>query len=117
LIHDTYGHQAGDNVLTHLAKIVLSIVRVNDIAVRSGGEVFIILLPEKNIVDAKKLAERIRKKVETSKIVLPKKEQVQYTISIGVATYPKHGKDKKSLLLAVDKALYQAKKSGRNQVR
>ncbi|MDX2347160.1 MAG: diguanylate cyclase [Legionella sp.] len=115
-VNDTYGHQWGDKVLVHFARIILSMIRVNDTAVRLGGEEFVVLLPETDRINAKKLAERIRAKIESETIIISQKKQIQYTVSIGVSSYPQNGSDKKSLLEAADKALYLAKESGRNQV-
>lgn len=115
-VNDTYGHQAGDKILTHLANTLLSTIREGDVAIRFGGEEFVILLPETNRSEAKKLAERIRQNVETSTVSINKKKWVKYTISLGIATYPESGKNQTKLLASADKALYRAKASGRNQV-
>jgi diguanylate cyclase (GGDEF)-like protein/PAS domain S-box-containing protein len=115
-MNDTYGHQEGDKVLVHFSQVVSSTIRIHDIAIRFGGEEFLILLPETDIVEAQKLAERIRIKTERATVQLDKKNKIQYTVSIGVAAYPEHGQGENSMLASVDKALYCAKKAGRNQV-
>ncbi|MCR9192736.1 MAG: diguanylate cyclase [Gammaproteobacteria bacterium] len=115
-INDVHGHQVGDKVLVHLANTVSHIIRTSDTAVRFGGEEFIILLPETDTIKAKKLAERIRLDLEKSTLPISDKKEIKYTVSIGIATYPKNGKNKTHLLTAADKALYLAKEAGRNKV-
>ena len=115
-VNDTYGHQAGDEVLQHLAKIVTATIRAGDTATRFGGEEFVVILPETGTTDAQKLAERIRKDIADSVVTTSSGNSITYKVSIGIATYPKHGTDQASLLAAADKALYRAKESGRDRV-
>ncbi len=115
-VNDTYGHQAGDEVLQHLAKIVTITIRAGDTATRFGGEEFVVILPETDTTDAQKLAERIRQSIADSAVTSSSGKTINYKVSIGIATYPEHGMDKASLLAAVDKALYRAKESGRDRV-
>ncbi len=120
-INDTYGHIAGDIVLKKVASIIESQLREYDTASRYGGEEFCILLPYTTIEEAKFVAERLRKKVESEKIdisqVYSEQKEVQVTISIGVSEYNEHTiLNPKDLYKKADEALYKAKEQGRNQV-
>lgn len=105
--NDTYGHTAADKVLVKIAKILSKEVREIDLAIRYGGEEFLILLPDTDLASAYHIAERIRSTVETNTDV---------TISLGVSSYRKGTEDKETLINHADKALYQAKQKGRNRV-
>jgi len=113
--NDKYGHSAGDKVLLRIAKIIGGKLRNGQIIARYGGEEFAILLPGTDKDKATKIAEDIRKEVETSKFVLRRKE-TKVTISAGVSTYTDDIKDNEELLKRSDFCLYQAKKQGRNKV-
>ncbi len=114
--NDTYGHQQGDIVLIETAKLFRLGVREVDIAARYGGEEFTIILPETDTEEALAMAEKIRKTVEAHDY--PSKQgKLKVTISLGVSTFPKHGREKKVLIEAADKAMYKAKESGRNNVK
>lgn len=120
-INDTYGHIAGDIVLKKVASIIESQLREYDTASRYGGEEFCILLPYTTIEEAKFVAERLRKKVESEKIdisqVYSEQKEVNVTISVGVSEYNEHTiLSPKDLYKKADEALYQAKEQGRNQV-
>ena len=110
-VNDTYGHQAGDKVLTDLANIFMTDRRVNDLVARVGGEEFVLVLPDIEEHKAFLLAEKIRKTVEESSIF-----NIKITISIGlVVTHKKTKVDLDVLLQLSDKALYASKESGRNR--
>jgi len=115
-INDNYGHLAGDAFLIALAKEIHGIVRELDIVARYGGEEFVVILPQTDGDDAMILAERIRTGIEKIE-VLHDGHRINCTTSIGVATF-KEGSTKSSdqLLSLADKALYMAKKAGRNRV-
>lgn len=115
-VNDTYGHPFGDEALRHVATILHEAVRSTDLAARYGGEEFAVLLENSNEAGAKQLAERIRSRIETLRLVCDA-TPVQLTISLGIALYPDHGKEPEALLARADQALYAAKESGRNQVR
>lgn len=114
-INDTYGHQAGDEVLIQLVKICQKIVRKSDIFARYGGEEFVILMPKTNKETAYKIAERLRTKI--AKAALKHQyDPVTLTISLGIAHWS--GQDDiglDELVAKADKALYQAKQAGRNR--
>ncbi|WP_407115117.1 diguanylate cyclase [Bradyrhizobium sp. LMG 9283] len=110
--NDTFGHQAGDQVLVGIAICISdSVSRAGDCAARYGGEEFAVLLPNTSAVDAFKVAETIRLKVQGWS-----DEQASTTVSCGIASLvPAAGMDWSILVAAADKALYAAKAGGRNQ--
>jgi len=116
--NDTLGHQAGDEVLRTIGKVLRETIRDEDIVARYGGEEFCIILPGIEKKGIPILGERVRKKIETEKFF---KEEVQpggqVTISIGTSTFPEDASDYRTLVENADKALYQAKNAGRNQIK
>ena len=116
-VNDTYGHQVGDDVIIHLANVFLENKRDSDIVCRYGGEEFVILFPNTSIEGAKKVAEKIREKVEASTINLAANKSLKYTISLGVAQVEVESEiNIEQALKRADDALYEAKESGRNRV-
>jgi diguanylate cyclase (GGDEF)-like protein len=118
--NDTYGHLMGDECLKQIAKTLSGILnRPGDLVARYGGEEFVVLLPETDTSGAITIAETLRTKVEEMKIPHLKSECSNYvTISLGVATaIPSHDSSASWLIDKADKALYQAKQEGRNQLR
>ncbi len=111
-INDNLGHEAGDTILISIARIISEQLRASDTFARWGGEEFIIILPETEHHDAKKLAERYRKLIQEYKF-LPELDHV--TCSFGV-TQLRSDDDETSLLKRVDNALYSAKSHGKNIV-
>ena len=119
-INDTYGHQAGDEVLGGLADIFCHSLREGvDTASRHGGEEFAFILPRTRMADALDIAERIRLEVE-DQIFPTEKGPLRATISIGIATYDplesRYEPTPEKLLAAADENLYRAKTEGRNRV-
>ncbi|HEX2061303.1 MAG TPA: diguanylate cyclase [Thermoanaerobaculia bacterium] len=115
-VNDSYGHAVGDDVLKCAAKLYRNSVRSTDLVARYGGEEFAIMMPETSLNDAIAFAEKLRGLVESH----PMETQIgplPITVSIGVASVP-HSRihSAKELVVAADKALYRAKKNGRNQV-
>jgi diguanylate cyclase (GGDEF)-like protein len=116
-INDTYGHVAGDAVLTHLGQALNARKRNHDVAARYGGEEFCLLLPETNLQGAIIVAERLRLAIEN--LVMPIREdlELRVTASFGAAQYlPSDGTRFDLLVARADAALYRAKHSGRNRV-
>lgn len=111
LINDRHGHPAGDHVLKSVADILLHRIRACDIAARWGGEEFLVLVPNGSLKQAVELAERIRNGVAGLAI----EETGPVTISFGVAELSA-GETAEGLIQRADKALYQAKRGGRNRV-
>ena len=117
-INDTYGHTVGDEVLQTLSKIIQNVVRDSDIVARYGGEEIVIITPNRTKEEAAILAERLREKVEQTKVatIATTQEVVQVTISIGLCSLSPIITDKEALLEESDQSLYLAKKYGRNRV-
>ena len=114
-INDEYGHPFGDEYLMMFAHVVENLLREQDIAGRFGGEEFVIILPETDLKGALTLSERVRKKMEDSKLI-HRKKVVQSTVSIGVAQFPLHGKTVTQMMKKADEAMYLAKSRGKNRV-
>jgi diguanylate cyclase (GGDEF)-like protein len=111
-VNDTYGHQVGDSVLVELTQLLLKNIRCTDIFGRWGGEEFLLILPNTSLDNAGVQAEKLRRLIEVSQF----KEVGKVTVSFGVSSCLEKGTER-SLIEAADQALYEAKKSGRNQVR
>ncbi|BBB69230.1 hypothetical protein UNDYM_4977 [Undibacterium sp. YM2] len=122
-INDRYGHQGGDDVLKEVAKRIKNELRLSDTLGRFGGEEFVVVLVNTNLHDAIQVAERIRKSIAGQDFVLSEAGTCQATISIGLTTidentnYDNATSIARDLVLRADRALYQAKNGGRNQVR
>ena len=114
-INDNFGHDAGDMILQQTAEILSSHSRAGDYVFRMGGEEFLMILVDINDSNARKVAEKLRRKIEEEKLQLTDARKHQVTVSIGVATYNGHP-DYQHLLRQADQAMYQAKQSGRNRV-
>ena len=120
-VNDTYGHAVGDLVLKTIAKVIRCQLREYDIAGRYGGEEFSILLPFTKINEAQMVAERLRKTIEDKVIDISKInpdseiKTIKVTLSLGVYEM-KENDNECDLLIKADKALYQAKNTGRNKV-
>lgn len=119
-INDTHGHQAGDEVLKSVANIIQSQLRVGETIARYGGEEFVVLLPQTEMHHARQIAERIRCCIAEENIQTHAGHTVKLTISIGLSILPAEDMAVEMLttrlVAAADKALYQAKHSGRNRV-
>ena len=113
-VNDTYGHQAGDEVIRNISNILSSSIRSTDIAGRYGGEEFVVLLIDTVADKANIFAERLRKKAEAT-LVTHEQHNIHYTISLGLADIGDAIKDHKHWLECADGALYEAKKTGRNR--
>lgn len=114
-VNDTHGHEAGDKVIKTLADILQRNVRTSDMAIRYGGEEFLLVLMDTSAEQALNVAEKIRSEVEATKIPLPG-GMLQKTISIGVAEFPNDSDTFWQVVKFADVALYRAKSSGRNKV-
>lgn len=113
-INDTYGHQAGDEVIRTVASVIRQTARETDICGRYGGEEFTILLVDTDGEAAITFAERLRKKLAAI-IVEADGNSIQFTISSGVAEFTSEFKKHTQWIEAADKALYHAKENGRNK--
>ena len=113
-VNDTYGHQCGDYVLKEVSKAALQTFRKTDTVYRTGGEEFCVILTETNIEQAIIPLERFRKTVETLNLIYNNKE-VHVTVSIGACEYFPEIKNTEDFISKADKALYEAKNTGRNR--
>lgn len=109
-INDTFGHDVGDLALKHLSVLIKEVTREYDIAIRWGGEEFVLFLPNTTDEGAFALAERLRVRIETSDF-----KYCKMTTSLGIATYPQDNLNIEKVISFADTALYHAKQSGRNR--
>lgn len=117
-INDAYGHQAGDELLADMARIIASGVRESDSVIRYGGEEFLILLPGAGKEHSTPVVEKIRAAIEARPFRFSNRsESVHATASFGVASFPDDSDDVRILIELADERLYQAKNAGRNRVR
>ena len=110
--NDIYGHLAGDQLLRRMGELIRSSIRNMDVAFRYGGEEFTVILPEARLDNAYKVAERVRKAVESKASSKP----IPVTVSLGVASWPSDGITREEIIGCADAALYRAKQNGRNRV-
>jgi diguanylate cyclase (GGDEF)-like protein len=115
LINDTAGHLRGDDALRALGMVIRRSIRTVDSAYRYGGDEFVVLLPETDIVGAFVVAEKIRAGAEEVGAALSEIEPVT-SVSIGLVSHPEDGLSAEELMTAADRAMYQAKKLGKNQI-
>lgn len=118
-INDTYGHLGGDEVLRQLGEHFRDQTRNVDYLARYGGEEIALILPETALDDAFLLATRLCRSVAETTFVYASEDQgtlvIPVTVSLGVASFPEHAKTEQALISAADQALYEAKRTGRNQ--
>uniref|UniRef100_UPI002D0053E5 PleD family two-component system response regulator n=1 Tax=Bradyrhizobium sp. TaxID=376 RepID=UPI002D0053E5 len=116
-INDTYGHDAGDDVLREFAVRIRKSIRGIDLACRYGGEEFVIVMPETDIQVAGLIAERLRRSIAGETFAVNKgTKRIDVTISIGLATLDRKDEPVADVLKRADTALYRAKNDGRNRV-
>ena len=114
-INDQHGHSVGDQVLIEVTERCKDNIRVHDILARLGGEEFCILLPYTDSDQAKKVAERLREKIEIKPIIVDGL-RVKVTISVGISLVSTGDEDGHQAMERADQKLFQAKESGRNQI-
>ena len=114
--NDTYGHEAGDEVLRELGVFLRNNIRGGDIACRYGGEELTLILPEANLQQTQERAEEIREGIKHLKIHHDNQSLGVITVSIGVACFPENGSTGTDAIQAADRALYRAKEGGRDRV-
>lgn len=109
-VNDTFGHDIGDLALKHVANIINDVSREYDVAIRWGGEEFVLFLPNTTTEGALALAERLRVFIENSDF-----QYCKLTLSLGIATYPIDNMNVEKVIGFADEALYYSKQSGRNR--
>ncbi|MEZ4487250.1 MAG: diguanylate cyclase [Cyanobacteriota/Melainabacteria group bacterium] len=112
-INDNFGHPVGDAAIRQVADILKTVLRSGDTAARYGGEEFAVILPETSLLEAALIAKRLCNQIRTS----PVPGLGQITASMGCASYPQHAKSADELVIKSDRALYEAKNNGRDQVK
>ncbi len=113
-INDTYGHQEGDKVLFQVAQTIKDSLRPNDIVGRYGGDEFLIILPGCDVEEARGVGERVRANLRNIGEAATLGDD--FSVSMGIATYPRHGISSELLIKSADNALYSAKNDGRNKL-
>ncbi|MFE8069430.1 diguanylate cyclase [Marinobacteraceae bacterium S3BR75-40.1] len=114
-INDTYGHSVGDRVLVSISRIFRQELRASDLAARLGGEEFGLLLPDTSLDQARSLVERVRRQVADNEFATGD-EVLSLTLSAGIAPCDRNSRGLESVLQQADRALYEAKRNGRNRV-
>ena len=114
-INDRHGHQAGDEVILSMAKMLSSESRQQDVPCRYGGEEFMLLLPNMSLAAARQRAEDWRRRFAEMRIDAGG-QCIGTTVSIGIAEFPAHGKTAQALIECADQAMYRAKSAGRDRV-
>lgn len=114
-LNDGYGHDAGDAALQAFADVLRETSRSDDIACRSGGEEFVVVLPDADVDGALARAERVREALAARALQHGAARLPPITVSAGVAAFPGHGSSIMEVLRAADRALYRAKDGGRNR--
>jgi len=114
-INDTYGHDIGDLVLITLTQTIKKLIRKEDIFIRYGGEEFLLILPNSNIKNTYKIAEKIRKEIENTTVDIGDKH-LKFTISLGISEIRHTDKTLHDAIKRADINLYKAKRNGKNRV-
>jgi diguanylate cyclase (GGDEF)-like protein len=115
LVNDTYGHQAGDEVLRAFGALLAEHARTEDIVCRYGGEEFLMVMPKMSLVIARERAAALLKLVQNQTVSFGEL-RIRITTSIGIAAIPEHSDTAEGLIRCADEALYLAKRNGRNRV-
>jgi len=113
-VNDTYGHEAGSNMIKHLAKMLKAHLRESDSIARFGGDEFVVLLPETDADIALLVAERMRTSIEKNHFKNSEKS-IPVTVSIGIAVFPHHGDEPDTVMKKADESLYRSKRNGKNR--
>lgn len=116
LINDVHGHHVGDLALIAVGKYLRGRIRTTDLVARLGGEEFVLILPETSVNGAAILAERLRDGIQHMPFFTPQGQELNLTISLGIAGYPETSETVEDLLKHADEAMQRAKESGRNRV-
>lgn len=112
-VNDTWGHEAGDEILRQVASALIGTVRSSDFLARYGGDEMTLILPGTDLTQAQVVVRKIQEHMQTLHLSLPAGQTVTLSLSGGIALYPRHGETAASLMRAADEALYRAKRAGR----
>ncbi len=115
-VNDAHGHLVGSKLLVETARVVKSCTRDVDVVARFGGDEYVVLLRETDSGGALKVAERIRRAIEAHSFLAREGYGLSVTTCVGVASFPEHASEKRSLLDVADRAMYRGKRSSRNVV-
>jgi diguanylate cyclase (GGDEF)-like protein/PAS domain S-box-containing protein len=115
--NDTFGHGAGDALLSAMANLVKNGIREEDIVCRYGGEEFLLIMPGASLEATRERAENLRRMVKNLQVKYQDRFLKSPSISLGVALFPDHGSSGEELIAAADAALYRAKQAGRDRVK
>lgn len=115
-VNDRYGHPGGDEVLVQLADYLVRSARRDDVVSRLGGDEMAVLMPGCSVASLRRRAEQIVADVATHPFVLHSGEEIRVSVSVGLANVPADAVDLHGLYVMADRALYEAKRSGRNRV-
>jgi len=116
LVNDRFGHPAGDLVLKHIGRLFLTSLRLSDVFFRYGGEEFCVALPDTNGPATQKALTALAAKLREHTITWDGEHLRGITFSAGIAVYPENGETLADLIQSADRALYEAKRAGRNRV-
>ena len=116
MVNDTYGHDVGDKVIVEIGKLLKSSIREADLAIRYGGEEFVIMLHNANEEGTMKIAQKIHEEFSQIIFNVSMGETMQKTLSIGISNFPKDGDTVWKCIKFADTALYKAKTTGRNKI-
>jgi diguanylate cyclase (GGDEF)-like protein len=114
-VNDTHGHPAGDQVLKEVAQCILLSTRDGDLSCRYGGEEFTVILPATDSAAGSIVAERIRALIDTT-VFRHEQIEMRLTVSIGLANCPENARTIRDMIVESDKALYEAKRTGKNRI-
>jgi two-component system, cell cycle response regulator len=116
-VNDAHGHAAGDHVLKDIVNRITNALRPSDLVARMGGEEFAVIMPETELIAAIHIADRLRKRIESTPVDGASDVSIPVTVSIGAAvTLPETEEELSAIFKRADAALYEAKKTGRNKV-
>ena len=115
-VNDAFGHAEGNGLLQQMTRAMRATLRLSDVLGRFGGDEFVLVLPRTSPEEARAAAERLRAAVAAQEFHTSTGAPIRATVSVGIASYPSDGETADELFRAADRALYEAKRSGRDRV-